>query len=100
MVTTKVDIIQMIQQQMGRIDIQISTKTHITIEIKIIIIIAITVETIIIIEIIQALIVIKQITTINPTKTECKINNNQTNNLIPLSNHIIQTQDNDNRLIK
>ena len=99
MVTTKVDIIQMIQQQMGRIDIQISTKTHITIEI-IIIIIAITVETIIIIEIIQALTVIKQITTINPTKTECKINNNQTNNLIPLSNHIIQTQDNDNRLIK
>ena len=34
------------------------------------------------------------------TEKECKINNNQTNNLIHLSNHIIQTQDNDNRLIK
>ena len=100
MATTKVDIIQMIQQQMDHIDIQLSTKTHITIETIIIIIIAITVETIIIIEIIQTLTVIKQITTINPTKTECKISNNQTNNLIHLSNHITQTQDNDNRLIK
>jgi hypothetical protein len=38
MVTTKVDIIQMIQQQMGHKDIQINTKSHITIEIIIIII--------------------------------------------------------------